>query len=88
MPIESNDSVRVSLTVQTRLASGRTRKATELIRAFGPGTGDTTATGQIQVKSIDLNGREGYTGQITVWTSGTGRCIIYPCRLIYERSPL
>jgi len=88
MPIENSDSIRVSLTYTTKLATNKPRTSTELVAAFGPGTGDTTSVGQVHVKSIDLKQREGYTAQITIWASGTGRCIIHPCRLIYERNPL
>jgi len=88
MPIENSDSIRVLLTYTTKLATNKPRTSTELVAAFGPGTGDTTSVGQVHVKSIDLKQREGYTAQITIWASGTGRCIIHPCRLIYERNPL
>ena len=71
-----------------QVATNKPRTSTELVAAFGPGTGDTTSVGQVHVKSIDLKQREGYTAQITIWASGTGRCIIHPCRLIYERNPL
>ena len=74
---DTNDSVRVTATI-----AQRSQVVSFVADSLSPVAGDSSAeAGKAFPRSINLKGVRGSSCQLRIWTSGDGRCTVYPGRI-------
>lgn len=80
LTIDTNDSVRVTFDI-----AGYDSVFTTTAFVLSPSAGNTSfAAGYPRTEIIPI-GATGHSCRVNIWTSGTGRCIIYPSRVVATR---
>ena len=95
LAIDNNDSVRINVTYTqidttfTQTLTYRPGSRATASSTLSPTFGDTSYTaGKARWWSFDLGGVPAFSAQVSIWTTGAGRCVIHPGFIKGRPSPL